>query len=463
LSSLIRVSGERSGLISGALDLLALTIATLLAFRLDDTVWTRLFWLIPLVAFGAHLLAGGARAALVYRGHIQAVSSALVSSLVAAVPIYTLLAGPDTSRIGFLVLHWIPLTCVALVASRMVLGVLSPNIHWGVYCLVGVDERMRGRLLQALQLRPSFKGGRVIDLTPEEFVRRSNPDARDEPDALASSDVIVFGRGGLDVQAASQRLLRFKIEGRDVHRDSALYSQLTGRLPVAGESSDLFAALALEQTSTGFYTRMIDTLRDIVNIAGGFALLVACSVPILMLVVLVKLSGPGPVFFSQERLGRNRKPFKLLKFRTMRVDAEKNGPQWAAKTDSRVTKLGHVMRAVHLDEMPQVLNLCRGEINFVGPRPMREYFANLLAEEIPDFDTRFLVKPGLTGWAQTLGPYGENIEEQKEKFEFDIFYITNRHRLSDVMIIGMTITKFLQSIIKLFSIDKASEDVSSRS
>ena len=455
MSSLIRVSGERSGLISGALDLAALAVATLLAFSLDDVVWTRLGWLIPLVAFGAHLLAGGSRAALVYRGRIQALSSALVSSVVAAAPIYTLLAGPDTARVWFLVAYWAPLTCVALLASRMLLGALSPSVHSGVYCLVGVEERMKVRLLQALYLRPSFRSGRVLDLTVEEFVRRSDPNVCGVADTLAPSDVIVFGRNALDVHDASQRLLRFKIEGRDVHRDSALYSQMTGRLPVAGESSDLFAASALEQASTGFHTRVIDVLRDVVNIAGGIVLLVACSLPILVLMVLVKASGPGPIFFKQERLGKNRKPFKLLKFRTMTVDAEEHGPQWATKTDLRVTRLGRIMRAIHLDEMPQVLNLCRGDINFVGPRPMREHFADLLAQEIPDFDTRFLIKPGLTGWAQTLGPYGQDVEEQKEKFEYDIFYITNRHRLSDLMIVGMTITKFLRSLRELMLAGKA--------
>ena len=447
MSSLIRLPGDRSGLVAGALDLCALIVSTSLAFGLNTAVTTRWLWLIPLVALGSHVLAGGYRATLVYRSHIQAISSAVVSSTLSILPIYVLLAGSDTSRLAFLASTWVPLTCIGLLVSRYLLRVVSTSVHTGVYRLVGVDDRMRARLVEALAQRPKFRPESIIDIDVGELAVSEGAEiAPPSHDGTNDGEVIVYGHEAVRSRDAARYLLALKVRGRDVYRDTVLYGQLTGRLPVAQKGEEFRGSLALEQTSTGFHTRVVDVVRNVANIAGGVLLLIVFLVPMLVLAVGVRCGGPGPILFRQERLGKDRKPFELYKFRTMRIDAERNGPQWALKRDDRVTALGGIMRDLHLDELPQIINLCKGELNFVGPRPMRAHFADLLAEEIPDFDVRFLVKPGLTGWAQTLGPYGQNVAEQHEKFEYDLFYVTNRHRLSDLMIVGMTLSKFLRSL-----------------
>jgi lipopolysaccharide/colanic/teichoic acid biosynthesis glycosyltransferase len=146
------------------------------------------------------------------------------------------------------------------------------------------------------------------------------------------------------------------------------------------------------------------------------------------------------VLFKQERLGENLKPFTLMKFRTMVVDAEKEcGPVWSSECDPRVTKVGKVLRKTRLDEIPQLINVLKGDMSFVGPRPIRKHFADMLAEKIPYYRMRFLVKPGVTGWAQVKHDYAGSEEGQAEKLEYDLFYIQNQSLLFDLYIFLKTI------------------------
>jgi exopolysaccharide biosynthesis polyprenyl glycosylphosphotransferase len=163
--------------------------------------------------------------------------------------------------------------------------------------------------------------------------------------------------------------------------------------------------------------------------------------PLLCLISLaIKLDSPGPVLFRQERLGQWRRPFSCLKFRTMCEDAERHtGPVWAASDDPRITRVGRFLRKSRMDELPQLLNVLRGEMSLVGTRPIRGYFADQLAELIPFYDLRFLEKPGLTGWAQVKYRYSSSYTEQIEKFYFDYYYIRNRSLALDLYIMFMTV------------------------
>lgn len=148
------------------------------------------------------------------------------------------------------------------------------------------------------------------------------------------------------------------------------------------------------------------------------------SLPLMLFIVLaIKLSSKGPAFYIQERLGQFERPFRLFKFRTMRVDAELCGPQWAGEDDIRVTKVGKYLRKARLDELPQLFNVLRSDISFVGPRPIRKFFADQLKPHDPRYEKRFLIKPGLTGWAQIYAPYGATVKEQLEKLPFDMWYL----------------------------------------
>lgn len=159
--------------------------------------------------------------------------------------------------------------------------------------------------------------------------------------------------------------------------------------------------------------------------------------PVLVLTALaIKLESPGPVFYRQERNGLGGNPFNVIKFRSMRVDAEKNGPQWATKNDNRVTRVGQFIRKTRIDELPQLLNVLRGEMSLIGPRPERPMFTEQFEKEIPGFKNRLLVKPGLTGWAQVNGGYDIT---PREKLELDLYYIEKQSFSLDFQILLKTV------------------------
>ncbi len=162
--------------------------------------------------------------------------------------------------------------------------------------------------------------------------------------------------------------------------------------------------------------------------------------------LLIKIEGGGPVFYKQLRVGQKGKSFNLIKFRTMRTDAEKNGAQWTIENDKRVTRIGRFLRKTRLDELPQLINIIKGEMSFVGPRAERPEFHHLLVKEIPFYDRRYLVKPGLTGWAQINYTYGSSVEDTKEKLSYDFYYLKNRSLVFDVGIILKTINIVLAGL-----------------
>jgi exopolysaccharide biosynthesis polyprenyl glycosylphosphotransferase len=172
----------------------------------------------------------------------------------------------------------------------------------------------------------------------------------------------------------------------------------------------------------------------------GSLLLLAFTLPLLLLVAfLIKTDSPGPVLYRQSRVGLIGRTFTILKFRSMRVDAEAAGPRWATDRDPRMTRIGAFIRATRLDEVPQLLNVLRGEMSLVGPRPERPHFVLQLAAIIPRYNERTHVLPGITGWAQINYPYGASAEDARAKLAFDLFYINNRTLLLDLRILLRTI------------------------
>lgn len=159
-------------------------------------------------------------------------------------------------------------------------------------------------------------------------------------------------------------------------------------------------------------------------------------IPMAILAVLIRIDSEGPALFCQERLGENGKPFVMYKFRSMHIDAEVDGPKWANKNDDRCTKLGKILRSSRLDELPQLINILKGEMSFVGPRPERAYFYDEFEKYIPNFRDRLLVRPGLTGHAQVNGGYELSPEE---KIVYDMEYIANRSLKMDLMCILKTV------------------------
>jgi lipopolysaccharide/colanic/teichoic acid biosynthesis glycosyltransferase len=179
--------------------------------------------------------------------------------------------------------------------------------------------------------------------------------------------------------------------------------------------------------------------RRLLDISLALALLIAMVWAMLAVAVLIACESPGSVFFVQQRLGRHRRPFNCMKFRTMYVDAERDsGPVWATRMDPRVTRIGRVLRRTRLDELPQLFNVLRGDMAIVGPRPIRRHFADQLSALDRRFERRFEVKPGLTGWAQVSLDYPSTVDAQLQKLDYDLFYIDHQSIWFDLRIMILT-------------------------
>lgn len=238
-------------------------------------------------------------------------------------------------------------------------------------------------------------------------------------------------RGALPMQ----ELLECRVNGIDIIEGDSFYEMLTGKLIVEQiNPSWLIFSQGFQKTwSQKIFKRMIDLILSTLMLTG-------LSPLIFLTAIIIKLDSKGPVLFSQERVGENHKPYMVHKFRSMRSDAEKDtGPVWARENDDRITRIGHFIRKWRIDEIPQLWNVLKGEMSFVGPRPEREHFVKQLADTIPYYGERFTVKPGLTGWAQVSYGYGASIEDAIEKLNYDLFYIKNMSILMDLMIVARTV------------------------
>ncbi|AUS10180.1 UDP-phosphate N-acetylgalactosaminyl-1-phosphate transferase [Laceyella sacchari] len=200
--------------------------------------------------------------------------------------------------------------------------------------------------------------------------------------------------------------------------------------------------VAYESNSRAFSGEMKTPASFYLAFKRGFEIvfsigLLLFTLPVLILTAIaIKLESPGPIFYKQERVGLNGKTFNIFKLRSMRTDAEKNGPQWAAKNDPRVTRVGQFIRKTRIDELPQLINILRGDMSLIGPRPERPMFTEQFDKEIPGFKKRLMVKPGLTGWAQVNGGYEAT---PAEKLELDLEYIRNQSFKMDFQILLKTV------------------------
>jgi sugar transferase (PEP-CTERM system associated) len=233
----------------------------------------------------------------------------------------------------------------------------------------------------------------------------------------------------------TEELLKCRMEGISIEEGIAFYEHLTGKLLIerAYPSFLIFSNGFIKST----YHRVVKTVMDFMLSFLGLII----SLPIMALVALaIKLDSRGPVFYQQERVGKNGKTLMLLKFRSMREDAEREtGPVWAQERDLRVTRIGRIIRTLRLDEIPQMINVLRGEMSFVGPRPERPHFVGELKNEIPFYEKRHAAKPGITGWAQIKYPYGASTNDALEKLKYDLYYIKNMSLFLDLLILFRTV------------------------
>jgi sugar transferase (PEP-CTERM system associated) len=232
-----------------------------------------------------------------------------------------------------------------------------------------------------------------------------------------------------------RELVRLRVQGVKVQDAHTAVAELSGRVWLETIRPSWFVF------SEGFHRSKVTLgIKRLLDVT--FALLgLIVTAPIMALVaVAVKLDSKGPILYRQERVGYRGVTFEVLKFRSMRTDAEKNNqPQWAKQDDPRVTRIGGFLRKYRLDELPQFINVIRGDMSFVGPRPERPVFVEMLRKEISYYDERHSSRPGLTGWAQIRYPYGATVEDSYRKLEYDLFYLKNMSILFDCAIVLRTV------------------------
>jgi sugar transferase (PEP-CTERM system associated) len=373
---------------------------------------------------------------------IQALGLAWVALAIVMYALPQLMIGRGISSIT------LPLALALMIGWRVVIHWFLGHPHIGERILiVGSGASAIEVAREALERRDA--GYRVIGFvdTDPELVGRSLINPRvigltSELDAIVKRDNIdriIVALGERRGQFPTEQLLDLSLSGNvSIEECASFYERLTGRVHL-----DMMRPSWLIFSGRGRQNRLNAFTRTAMHRSVAFlgALL---SLPVAILTaILIKLESRGPVLYKQERVGMNGQPFVLMKFRSMRMDAEKDGPAWAKTDDDRATRVGRIIRKIRIDEIPQFWNILKGEMSFVGPRPERPHFVAQLAQEIPYYEQRHLIAPGLTGWAQIKYPYGSSIEDARQKLQYDLYYIKNQSLALDAAILFETIKTIL--------------------
>lgn len=249
-------------------------------------------------------------------------------------------------------------------------------------------------------------------------------------------DIVVIGQNKID-DNLSRALIHYKLMGGNVLKFTDFYERQFLKIPLDYFKSTLDIIMLDGFNRIKRKEQII--LKRLLDVVLSTLLLIVLSPILIITAIFIKLDSKGPVFYRQMRTGEGGRAFTIYKFRSMFVDAEKMGAKWAEKDDPRITKVGRFIRKTRIDELPQLINILKGEMSFVGPRPERPEFDKKLSKEIPFWMLRYLAKPGLTGWAQINYNYGASIEDAKEKLTFDMYYIKNFSFYLDLKIIVNTL------------------------
>lgn len=231
-------------------------------------------------------------------------------------------------------------------------------------------------------------------------------------------------------------LIHLRFKGYEVYELSSFYEAEFRQLPVNYLSSQV---LLLKEGFNIINDPVGLRLKRFIDIILSLMLLLVTWPLMIFTILLIWLESGTPILFFQQRTGLAGKPFNIYKFRSMVKDAEKSGAQWAQVRDARVTRVGKFIRLFRFDELPQIFNILKGDMSFIGPRPERPEFVEMLAQKIPFYELRHSLRPGLTGWAQVGYPYGASVDDAREKLQYDLFYIKNQSFMMDIKIIVKTV------------------------
>jgi sugar transferase (PEP-CTERM system associated) len=331
--------------------------------------------------------------------------------------------------------------CGTMLTRLMYLAVTSRAAVHRQVLVLGTGKRARA--IQALaQGSPGRPGFHVVGFMPcgeredmgGPLVLRGDQPLADIARSYHVTEIVVGSRDRR-LSLPVNELLECKLSGTRVMDLTTFFERESGRIEL--ESLNTSWLVFADGFTQGALKAWIKRVFDIV---ASIALLMVCLPVMVITAILIKFEDNGPVLYRQDRVGQAGRAFPLFKFRSMRVNAENDGtPQWASRNDSRVTRVGSFIRKARIDELPQVFNVLRGDMSFVGPRPERPFFVDKLARDIPYYGYRHTIKPGITGWAQVRYPYGASVEDAVEKLKYDLYYVKNNTLFLDLIILFQTI------------------------
>ncbi len=314
------------------------------------------------------------------------------------------------------------------------------KIRWVV---LGVGERAR---FLSRDFEATDTGGELLFVSGQEH-NEPKDDHQSQPQAelpiVDFKDIVALNPTGIilamDAPPTDEllaELMHLRLGGLHVYELADFYETFMLKVPVFHLQQGWFV---LSQGFVLLHHTIWLKLKGLIDFVVGAALLVTCTPIMIVAAISIKLSSRGRIFYKQVRIGKDGVKFTIYKFRTMIENAESSGARWAEQNDPRVSSVGRVLRKLRIDELPQLWNVLKGDMSFIGPRPERPNFNKELERHIPFYEIRYLVKPGITGWAQVMYPYGASVEDAREKLQFDLYYIKNFSLILDLWIMIKTI------------------------
>jgi len=269
--------------------------------------------------------------------------------------------------------------------------------------------------------------------------RKSNIEEVIKEESISEIVIATTSSSGITASLNNQ-LISLLEKGVPIREYTQVYEEITHRVPVQHVERDFYKYFPFSRSNSNklylFFHRVLDLLFSVIGLSFGLLI-----IPIIFIGNL--MANKGPLFYTQERVGHNGKHFKIFKLRSMIINAEKDGAVWASEKDPRVTKFGRFLRKSRFDEIPQFINVIKGNMSVIGPRPERPVFVKELSEKIPFYEIRHIVKPGVTGWAQVNAKYGSTDDDALEKLQYDLYYIKHRSLFLDISIVFKTLSTII--------------------
>jgi sugar transferase (PEP-CTERM system associated) len=335
------------------------------------------------------------------------------------------------------------LVIAALILRRVVMGYWATKARAGARVLIfgsGPAAQMVGSTLRAADPLATIVGyfpgpNEKQTAVPEAERLSAEQSLTQTAQRLGVDEIIVALTERRSGSMPLRELLDCKLSGVQVFDITTYFERMLGQIRIDFVNAGWL--IFGDGFNQGFYRTAVKRIFDILC----SSVLIILAAPVMLITAIaIKLESQGPVFYRQERVGYNGKPFLVTKFRSMRTDAEKDGkPRWATANDSRVTRVGNIIRLIRVDELPQLFNVLTGDMSLVGPRPERPFFVEQLTNEIPYYAVRHSIKPGVTGWAQVRYQYGSTVEDSQEKLQYDLYYVKNHSLFLDFVILIETV------------------------